>query len=93
MKPITFNFKPKTYVPILFWIALFVVIGLDLSVLFGSWSVINSIDTAPAPIQVSRLARINFTSYEEVVKRLELSGEEQVNLGNIASPFGLPAEK
>jgi hypothetical protein len=61
----------------------------------GPWGGVQTISILECYPLGSRslYARINFTSYEEVVKRLELSGEEQVNLGNIASPFGLPAEK
>lgn len=101
MKPLVFNLKSGVgrVMSIVLWIALLVVIALDLWVLYDSWSIVNAIDTGPAPIQVSRLARINFTLYDEVVKRIEQSTEEiklsaeQGKFVGPQNPFGIPADE
>lgn len=101
MKPLVFNLKSGVgrFMSMVLWVGLFVVIALDVWVVYDSWSIVNAIDTGPAPIQVSRLARINFTLYDEVVKRLEQSTEEvklsaeQGKFVGPQNPFGLPAEE
>ena len=101
MKPLSSHLKfgVNYSISVLLWFALGVVILFDLWVVYNSWSIVHAIDTGPAPIQVSRLARINFTAYDEAVKRLEVSSPDisisptEGKFVGPQSPFGLPAEK
>lgn len=82
--------KQKTY--IVFWVALAIVIVLDLWVMQKGVNVALEAKNNPAPDALNQTVRVSFPAFNEVLKKVEANTSYTVPPLNIGSPFGLPPE-
>lgn len=90
LKDIKLIIKQKTYV--LFWIALVVVILLDLWVLQKVVNVALDAKNNPAPEALNQTVRVYFPAFTEVLKKVEVNTNYVAQPVNGQSPFGLPPQ-
>src|SRR5438128_2694377 len=72
-----------------FWAALVVVVLLELWVVKGSFDIILSTKNTPAA-SPSRQVRINFSVYDQILKRLQSADSYQPQPVTTPNPFGSP---
>ncbi len=97
MKNVKFTFKDvklilkqKTYV--LFWIALVIVILLELWVIQKVVSVALDAKNNPAPDALNQTVRVYFPAFNEVLKKVDENTNYSAQSVNGLSPFGLPPQ-
>lgn len=90
LKDVKLILKQKTYV--LFWVALVIVMLLDLWVLQKVVNVALDAKNNPAPDALNQTVRVFFPAFDDVLKKVETNTSYVAQPVNGLSPFGLPPQ-
>ena len=96
MKNINISFKDlislaKQKTHLLFWVALLIVLLMELWVLQRAVSVALNARNNPAPEVFGQTVRVNFSTFNDVLKEVEGSSNYFPEPAVDGNPFGLPA--
>ncbi len=90
-KDLTLIVKQKTYV--LFWIALVIVVLLELWVMQKVVNVALDARNNPAPEAANQTVRVYFPAFNEVLEKVETNTNYSAEPVPEGSPFGLPPQE
>ena len=91
IKDIILIFKNKTY--LFFWIALGIVILMDLFVLQKSLNIALQVRSSQTPDAFGQFVRVNFSAFTNVLKQMEDNGNFTPDDISDSGAFGLAPQK